>query len=41
LTESRSADPLVPLHLFGHRNLAMGTLITFLFMARLARWRTS
>ncbi|MEU1420073.1 MFS transporter [Kitasatospora sp. NPDC005751] len=31
--ERRSADPLLPLRLFGNRNLATGTLVTFLYMA--------
>ncbi|MCJ8519728.1 EmrB/QacA subfamily drug resistance transporter [Pseudorhizobium tarimense] len=30
--EARSADPLMPLRLFGNRSLAIGMLITFLFM---------
>ncbi|MEO3783768.1 MFS transporter [Actinocorallia sp. B10E7] len=31
--ERRSADPLLPLRLFGNRNLATGTLVTFFYMA--------
>ncbi|GAA2809730.1 MFS transporter [Kitasatospora paracochleata] len=31
--ESRSADPLMPLRLFGNRNLSTGVVTTFLFMA--------
>lgn len=31
--EARTADPLVPLHIFGNRSLRFGTLITFMFMA--------
>lgn len=31
--ERRSADPLLPLRLLGNRNLATGTLVTFLYMA--------
>lgn len=30
--ERRSADPLLPLRLFGNRNLSVGTAVTFLFM---------
>ncbi len=31
--EARTADHLVPLQVFGHRSLRLGTLITFMFMA--------
>ncbi|MEV5828044.1 MFS transporter [Spirillospora sp. NPDC052242] len=30
--ERRSADPLMPLHLFADRDLSVGTLVTFLYM---------
>lgn len=33
LIESRSRGPLMPLRLFGNRNLSTGTLVCFLFMA--------
>lgn len=33
LIEARTADPLVPLHVFRNRSLRLGTLITFMFMA--------
>lgn len=33
LIESRTAQPLVPLRVFRHRNLSVGALITFTFMA--------
>jgi EmrB/QacA subfamily drug resistance transporter len=31
--ESRSRDPLMPLRLFGNRNLSVAVMVTFLFMA--------
>jgi EmrB/QacA subfamily drug resistance transporter len=31
--EARSSDPLMPFRLFGNRNLAVGVLVTFLYMA--------
>ncbi|MFG2646664.1 MFS transporter [Streptomyces sp. NPDC048436] len=33
LTQARGRDPLMPLRLFGNRNLSTGTATTFLFMA--------
>ncbi|GAA2229576.1 MFS transporter [Streptomyces nogalater] len=33
VVESRSADPLMPFRLFGNRNLTVGMLVTFLYMA--------
>jgi len=33
LTEKRSADPLMPLRLFGNRNLSTGVVVTCLYMA--------
>ncbi len=33
IIESRTANPLVPLHVFRNRNLRYGTLIAFVFMA--------
>ncbi|MFI2379144.1 MFS transporter [Streptomyces sp. NPDC018964] len=33
LIEKRSSDPLMPLRLFGNRNLSTGAAITFLYMA--------
>ncbi|MFE9422321.1 MFS transporter [Kitasatospora sp. NPDC006697] len=36
LIESRAADPLMPLRLFGNRSLAAGMAITFIFMGTLS-----